>query len=947
MSSEASLMKNDQIKILSLIFIAVLVSIVTIYILTTNYINNSEQNSESDSLFSEAKYASLLVTDSIKQFSTQLDLISNKIDGSLPGNLVSAFSHLELLSLSSLPQTSYWKSDNQPYDYNMHESGDGMISLEKPYTSYLGNKFILRGNIDQSLLFKGLHSSAIEGHLCVVSNSKVLLFCNGRNPSNSKILHALKKFGLSSNQEIKFEFNDENLAAATYQIKFPSFKHSNEWFVVVLNNVNPIVPFYEKQEYQIMGLGILALIVILVTLFKIIISSLSGRAKSASPHNTNDSVESAIDNSQQLNNQKDTRVENASTQGETDEVRKSVVQMPAELKRQYEKNKLFAKFASKALKSQDIQGALKESLPTLSYILESDWVTVSTTGIEDIRYYDTHCIFNKENRTEKFYKNIKHKVTLESDQNNPLRRVTPGQFKRDFPRLPEKFYDNTVMIFEFELSEGATGYIAFEYDGKSKLEKNKEEVLHEYAEHLFLIHKTYLQKVDLYKKANYDDLTGLPNRSSLLAKLEESWRYAIKNKQNLVLIFIDLDHFKNVNDLSGHSAGNSVLIEASQRFKKCIKGSGLLARLSGDEFCILLYENASKEKAIRIANKITELFKKPFAVKDVSHFLGTSIGIAVGPKDCNSAEHLLEKADLAMFKAKEEGRNQCIIFNDTIEQQRSLRLSLEQRLHYALDESEIDLFFQPKINLETGILEGVESLARWKQRELGFVNTDQFIKLAEESGQINEIGEWILRKACHQLMDWHSKDIPIDSISVNVSARQLASKRFAGIVEAALEETGILPHCLDLEITESAFIHDEVFLDNELTKLHQLGVKISIDDFGKEYSSLNYLKKIPFDTLKIDRAFVLDLEQDSRDREIMKVIINIGHTLGKKIIAEGIETIGQRNILRELGCDHGQGYLFCKPLPSVEFLEFATRHTHESLGTEMLDEPTIIVTAAN
>ena len=372
----------------------------------------------------------------------------------------------------------------------------------------------------------------------------------------------------------------------------------------------------------------------------------------------------------------------------------------------------------------------------------------------------------------------------------------------------------------------------------------------------------------------------------------------------------------------------------------------MLARLSGDEFCILLYQNASEEKAVKIANKITQLFKTPFPVKDVSHFLGTSIGIAIGPEGCNSAEHLLEKADLAMFKAKEEGKNQCILFNDSIEKQRSLRLSLEQRLHYALDESEIDLFFQPKINLETGILEGVESLARWKQRELGYVETDEFIKLAEESGQINEIGEWILRKACYQLMDWHSKDIPIDSISVNVSARQLASKRFAGIVEGALEETGILPHCLDLEITESAFIHDEVFLDNELTKLHRLGVKISIDDFGKEYSSLNYLKKIPFDTLKIDRAFVLDLEQDSRDREIMKVIINIGHTLGKKIIAEGIETIGQRNILREMGCDHGQGYLFCKPLPNVEFLEFATRHTHESLGTEMLDEPTIIVNAA-
>ena len=945
MSTKALSFKKDRTVILVLFFVAVLIAFLTLYFSTTTYINSLENNTNRQKLSSEAKYVGLLVADNIQQYGTQLQQISDKVDGSLPSSLISSFDRLELIPVKSLPESSYWKSDKRQFDFNLNYEHDGQLSIEKLNISYLGTQYILRGIFDRSSLFEGLQSRLIKSQLCVISDAKVYLFCNHGKASNTQIREAVKINGFSANQEYEFEFNGKQLEAATSKLKFPSYNLSNDWYVFVVDKKIPVASFYLETGYQIVALGVISLIILLSYLVNTVIrKSKSDEVISLSDRGLDESV--SINNLDSKTDQSD-KVENISTEGESVEERRSVVQMPAQLKRQYEKNKLFAKFASMALKSQDIQGALKESLPTLSYILESDWVTVSTKGIEDTRYYDTHCIFNKENRTEKFYKNIKHKVGLESDKNHPLRRVTPGQFRRDFPRLPDSFYLKTVMIFEFELSQEATGYIAFEYDGKAELENNKEEVLHEYAEHLTLIYKTYLQKVDLYRKANYDDLTGLPNRSSLLAKLEESWRRSIKEKENLVLIFIDLDHFKNVNDLSGHSAGNAVLIEASQRFKKCLKGHGMLARLSGDEFCILLYENASKEKAVQIANKITQLFKKPFPVKDVSHFLGTSIGIAIGPEDCNSAEHLLEKADLAMFKAKEEGRNQCILFNDTIEKQRSLRLSLEQRLHYALDESEIDLFFQPKINLETGILEGVESLARWKQRELGYVETDEFIKLAEESGQINEIGEWILRKACYQLMDWHSKDIPIDSISVNVSARQLASKRFAGIVEAALEETGILPHCLDLEITESAFIHDEVFLDNELSKLHRLGVKISIDDFGKEYSSLNYLKKIPFDTLKIDRAFVLDLEKDSRDREIMKVIISIGHTLGKKIIAEGIETIGQRNILREMGCDHGQGYLFCKPLPNVEFLEFATRHTHESLGTEMLDEPTIIVNTAS
>ena len=297
---------------------------------------------------------------------------------------------------------------------------------------------------------------------------------------------------------------------------------------------------------------------------------------------------------------------------------------------------------------------------------------------------------------------------------------------------------------------------------------------------------------------------------------------------------------------------------------------------------------------------------------------------------------LLERADLAMYKAKQEGKSKYIIYNNDIENERNYRLSLEHYLHSALEFNEIHLNYQPKIELTSGRMTSVECLARWHQRKLGFIPTERFISLAEESGMIAEIGGWILKKACYQFVDWRKKNIDIDSIAVNVSARQLVSRNFNEFVASVIKETGIPPSCLDLEITESAFINDETLLTRELEKIHNLGVKISIDDFGKEYSSLSYLKKIPFDTLKIDREFIIDLETDHRDQHIIDVIINIGHTLHKKIVAEGIETINQRDILKKYKCDIGQGYLFSRPLSDIEFLEFAVKYNRNGMDTQNL-----------
>ena len=392
-----------------------------------------------------------------------------------------------------------------------------------------------------------------------------------------------------------------------------------------------------------------------------------------------------------------------------------------------------------------------------------------------------------------------------------------------------------------------------------------------------------------------------------------------------------MDYFKNVNDLSGHHVGNKVLIEVASRLSKLKNKNTLLARLSGDEFCILSDNKNDSKVMLAFGNEIVSILKEPFWVNNMSYFLGASIGIAVGPSEISTPELLLEYADLAMYKAKQGGKNKCVIFDESIEKERNYHLTIERNLHYALDNNEISLKYQPKIHLASGKLKSVEVLSRWNQSDLGLVPTDKFIHIAEESGMINEIGEWVLRRSCSKFVEWLKLGYELESLAINVSARQLASRTFSKTVERVIHETGIPAQCIDLEITESAFINDDQILIEELNKLNSLNVQISIDDFGKEYSSLNYLKRVPFDTLKIDREFIIDLENDPRDQHIVNVIVNIGHILGKQIVAEGIETDAQKQILLKHGCDIGQGYLFSKPLTEIEILAFMTDYKKNGL----------------
>lgn len=418
--------------------------------------------------------------------------------------------------------------------------------------------------------------------------------------------------------------------------------------------------------------------------------------------------------------------------------------------------------------------------------------------------------------------------------------------------------------------------------------------------------------------AFHDSLTGLPNRKSFHEHLRQTLVQAKVDQHKFAIMFLDIDRFKWVNDTLGHDVGDQLLKSFAERLLNCVREGDLVARMGGDEFTILIPNIKEEQEAALIARRILQSCANPLFIQENELYITPSIGIAVYPQDGDEVQILIKKADKAMYMAKEKGKNNFQFYTANTSKDKSNKIELETDLHKALVRNEFQLYYQPKVNLKTGIIEGVEALIRWHHPKLGIISPAEFIPLAEETGLISPIGEWVLLTACKQNRTWQQELFQPIKIAVNISARQFQQENFYRTIEQILNETEMEPQYLELEITESIAInHDESML-YRLKELKKLGVSISIDDFGTGYSSLNYLKKFPIDTLKVDQSFVRDITTDADDKVIIKTIIAMGHSLKLKVIAEGVETEDQLNFLKLHLCDEAQGYVFSKPLPTDE-----------------------------
>ncbi|MBK5274459.1 MAG: EAL domain-containing protein [Desulfuromonadales bacterium] len=417
-------------------------------------------------------------------------------------------------------------------------------------------------------------------------------------------------------------------------------------------------------------------------------------------------------------------------------------------------------------------------------------------------------------------------------------------------------------------------------------------------------------------QANHDALTGLPNRNLLADRITQSLANANRYKHQVAVLFIDLDNFKFVNDSLGHALGDRMLVILADRLHKCIRSGDTVARYGGDEFVVVVSYLEKSEDAATVVHNIQEQMFLPLTIDGHEFGVTCSIGISVYPKDGHDVDTLLKNADVAMYRAKEHSRNTFRYYTSEMNDRVVERMIIERHLRHALEREEFEVHYQPQIELINGRITGVEALLRWNSPELGMVCPDRFIPLAEETGLIVPIGEWILTTSCRQNKAWQEAGLPPLTMAVNLSARQLQKKDLAGLVEKILQETGLDPHFLELELVESMVMRDVESAAAIMKELKKLGVQLAMDDFGTGHSSLSYLKRFPFDKLKIDLSFVRDIMTDPDSAAIARAIIAMAHNLNLRAIAEGVETEEQLEYLRLHGCDEIQGFYVSKPVPA-------------------------------
>ena len=420
-------------------------------------------------------------------------------------------------------------------------------------------------------------------------------------------------------------------------------------------------------------------------------------------------------------------------------------------------------------------------------------------------------------------------------------------------------------------------------------------------------------------QAYHDILTGLPNRLLFRDRISVALAHARRNRRYVAVMFLDLDQFKLVNDTLGHTVGDGLLQSAAERLVNCVRGDDTVARMGGDEFTILLSDLSEGRAAATVAQKVLESVSEPIVVESHELFITTSIGIAIYPEDGTDAETLLRHADRAMYRAKEAGRNNYQFAMRATIDATAGRLSIERSLHHAFERKEFVVHYQPMVEIGTRRVVGAEALIRWNHPEYGLMTPDDFIPIAEESGLIYPIGEWVMRTACEQMKRWHDAGHDDLRVAVNLSARQFQQRGLTGVIERVLSDTAYPAELLDVEITESIAMHNAELSLAIMLRLKEMGIRISIDDFGTGYSSLSYLKRFPIDTVKIDQNFIRDLSRDSNDGAIISAVISMARALKLRVVAEGVETEEQLAFLRRQHCEVIQGFLCGRPVPAEEF----------------------------
>lgn len=935
MYQKSTIFKNRVARrIFFLFIIATLIPLLVMAMLSLLQVNTMSTEQVTNRLKQDAKFYGLSVYDRLLVIEDELEFYVHTVISGHPEEIMltsdkghttgfqlrSAEGKQSLIFGVSYPLPAYNDSDRRQM-----EAGSSVISIVE--RGELAPAIVMSRYVNTDKKQKGIATVQInpaylwgdpdlfsgETSLCVFARSSSYLHCSA-NPGNP--LFGMDKTSLTP-ALIRDVRNNEEYVTGNWRLFLQARYAQTDWTITLFQN--RASAFSQLGQFSWIYAGVILLVILLVSQFSLYLIR-----KNMVP------LEALMKGIRSISaNRFDIRL-SVGTQDEFSEVADAFNNMSTQIGNQIARLTTQAEIDQLILSRPSIDDIVNIALSGIERLIPCDWVGMALLSDEKSHNFQLKGRpFGEDHLSSvKSFTLSRQELQTAINRNFVLVTETDDEFilhLRNISTIPHQCY----LILPILNVDGLFALLILGCDSEPPAEDIKQAT--EFSNRIAVAFSNAAWEDKLYHQAHFDLLTGLPNRMLLEDRLEQEISHALRSDDHIAVLFLDLDRFKNVNDSLGHEFGDRLLKVMAKRLAKCLRQEDTIARLGGDEFIILVRGLHSLDRALAttslIAEKIIDEVNNPLMLEEHDIRMSASIGIAICPTDGSDKDTLLSNADSAMYHAKDMGRGNFQFYSERLNQAAKYRLEMEARLHKALDNDEFEFYYQPKVDPKTGAITSCEALIRWNDKKEGLISPIDFIPVAEEIGLSSRIGKWGLKKACHQAQAWNRHRSKPFRISVNITAHHFHHGNLLANVKTALEESGLEPDCLEIEITESTAMYDMERTISILNDLRDMGIAISIDDFGTGYSSLSYLKYFPVYALKIDRSFIKQLPNSEKDLAIVRSTIVLAHNLGIQVVAEGVETNEQLQALYSMGCDEIQGYLFSRPVPRKQFSELLARET--------------------
>lgn len=798
--------------------------------------------------------------------------------------------------------------------------GDTRVYLRRVLDVKKDNKTAtLVAELDNDFLWGNKDSLPFSTFLCIIDDAGKVLFCP--NPEREALLSRVRESSVrTKSRELIWENNEGRNLAVAWDLFIKSNFSGLDWKIISSRpEEDALLPVYAYHK--------IFPLVILFSLLSVLLLSMIQVRRTMLP------LERLVGATRRLARYEFGEPVSVSSEDEFGELGDSFNTMAARLEKQFNTLKILSDIDHLILSYPDLDVVLTNIFDTADMIISCDFIVITLLDKTDGTSGWTHIkeiTGNGQAYIEKADIPVNEVNQLLAQVDVQLLNLKTQPLQCLDPIIRQGVL--TAQVCPILLDGQIRGIFSLGYRSESTDDVEDTGLVRDIIDRLSVALATADRDEKLYRQAHFDFLTGLPNRQLFNDRLEQHIIHARRKNEKAALLYIDLDRFKNINDSLGHASGDLLLRTVAERMRNCVRETDTVSRLGGDEFVILLSNVSSPKDAGYIAEHIISEISRPYIIGGREIFINSSVGIVIYPENGKDNKELLAHADAAMYHAKESGRGRYKFFEESMNRELVRRIELETAMRHALEREEFCLYYQPQIDLRNGKIMAIEALIRWNHPELGVVKPGKFIPLAEECGLIEPIGEWVLKTACKQYQEWREMNIAAVRLAVNISSRQFMRENFIEFVDRVITETNIPPKDLELEITESLLLDESINTTSIFDKLGLMGVQLAIDDFGTGYSSLGYLKRFPVHTLKIDRAFTRDIPVDEQATTLTLSIIAMAHALKMQVVAEGVETREQLELLRKHNCDYVQGNYFSKPLSAEELVRYMVRQTADVIS---------------